>query len=1208
MAFSVFLIVMLEWLSMKNRRNGGIILASNISDISPGLTFAWNYLPTIIAVCYSMIWTWIDLDVKRLEPYFQMSKSDGVSAANSLLLDYPFDFVAFVPIKAARRRHWSVFCAGTAMVIIFWVITPLQSAVFSTSTITRSAPILTYTSSKLLPVSAQSDALDGVFLTNTYGILWLDQKLPSFTTKEYVLAPFGNVRFVSDKGLNQTRTAPTLLYSTDLSCHPANISNVEPYIYSFSDNRGCETKLSFPMPSHGEQYSLGYYSLSNTCSAEFANNTLAVWSFLPNGTSDWRHTAVFCETSYYYQAVNATVNMPDDSVVSVSVPGPKIPLRETQFNYSAFETVITDNLQEPEYPAPGKDYATMDILELSSRLKQYDLVATDSASVPNIVGFALGGSNFSIEQYSQPANLHAAFEAAHRLLFVLAFNELSVPSGPISGAEKPGMEMSRVEAVVVVRTFAILVECFLVVIIILSVFILLISSSRASKLCRDPNSISSIMALASGNCEILELLKMSHGGTTTSLEKQLEQYHFRIAVICVNGLPRTILEIVDLGIIMVQIDSGSEDLQSPKPMLPLEMRWPIGSLLLAILLSAMVIIVVLYVKIIQGDGLPRPSNSTIVRQILLNYLPTAFSTFLEPFLVVLNRLLCILQPFEALRRGRAKFTSSLGLQYTSLPPQLIVWRATRAKDFVLVSICGIAILANLFAVALSGLFTDSQVEIEKPLNYTAILSPHFNDTGLLEFKGLMDYPDHFYVADSNISQNTPLLPWMTQDFFFIPFDLQGLYIEGGIKAYKGLTRGFGADVSCVQLNHDVDSPYEETVHLDGDGQSATFSVTNKSTNITCVYNNSPMPSTLIGLLPPPDGRVALEMMTSMDIVWDRDINPRHLQEQEYCQSLVAAGWVRWDAPPDANATRLDGWSPLEGKNATFEYMAMVCQPQLKTAVFEIIVDSTGRVMSASQSGDFDQATQKYFSTNESALYIGASNLIGAPGHTMSWHNISYTLDWMNYLIKMSDNSSAATDPEAPVPEFSPTAKKIEQLYRLLFAILLGLNQQVFDTAQPNERVSGALVGRADRIFMSKAMFYIAISLLGLDTFVIILYYSRRPRRFLPRMPTNIASTLAYVAASHAITEIQNGDEFRTPSYIPGTMWTDETFSFGSFVGTDGKPHIGIERDPLVLPLGLSRPKTEKESYGGMRSRNHVELRRLREDNSPSPPPPIPPHK
>lgn len=103
-AATAFLIAVLEVLSNKSRQDGGVILAGSVDDISAGQLFMYQYLPTIIAVLYSMLWSWIDLDAKRLEPYFQLSKPEGALAESSLLLQYPVDFLAFVPIRALKRR------------------------------------------------------------------------------------------------------------------------------------------------------------------------------------------------------------------------------------------------------------------------------------------------------------------------------------------------------------------------------------------------------------------------------------------------------------------------------------------------------------------------------------------------------------------------------------------------------------------------------------------------------------------------------------------------------------------------------------------------------------------------------------------------------------------------------------------------------------------------------------------------------------------------------------------------------------------------------------------------------------------------------------------------------------------------------------------------------------------------------------------------
>jgi hypothetical protein len=109
--FSIFLIIVLELLarvagvSSNLSGSGAVAYADSHGNLSTSISFAYLYFPTVIAVCYSMLWTWIELDAKRLEPWFQLSQESGAIADDSLLLHYNFDFLAVVPIRAARRKY-----------------------------------------------------------------------------------------------------------------------------------------------------------------------------------------------------------------------------------------------------------------------------------------------------------------------------------------------------------------------------------------------------------------------------------------------------------------------------------------------------------------------------------------------------------------------------------------------------------------------------------------------------------------------------------------------------------------------------------------------------------------------------------------------------------------------------------------------------------------------------------------------------------------------------------------------------------------------------------------------------------------------------------------------------------------------------------------------------------------------------------------------
>ena len=96
--------MLLEVLSHKDAREGGIMFAASGQKLSLGQTFTYLYLPTIIAAFVSMTWSWIDLDVKRLEGYFQLSTNGGPLGSESVLLSYPVEFLPLVPPRAAKRR------------------------------------------------------------------------------------------------------------------------------------------------------------------------------------------------------------------------------------------------------------------------------------------------------------------------------------------------------------------------------------------------------------------------------------------------------------------------------------------------------------------------------------------------------------------------------------------------------------------------------------------------------------------------------------------------------------------------------------------------------------------------------------------------------------------------------------------------------------------------------------------------------------------------------------------------------------------------------------------------------------------------------------------------------------------------------------------------------------------------------------------------
>lgn len=98
---------MIELLLRLSEREGGLAFGNPVGideELPPGAVAVFKYLPTIFSVFFGLLWSLAQHDYKRLEPFFQLSTAGGVSAENSLLLDYPYKYMVAIPFVAMKRR------------------------------------------------------------------------------------------------------------------------------------------------------------------------------------------------------------------------------------------------------------------------------------------------------------------------------------------------------------------------------------------------------------------------------------------------------------------------------------------------------------------------------------------------------------------------------------------------------------------------------------------------------------------------------------------------------------------------------------------------------------------------------------------------------------------------------------------------------------------------------------------------------------------------------------------------------------------------------------------------------------------------------------------------------------------------------------------------------------------------------------------------
>src|ERR1700722_17897046 len=140
-----------------------------------------------------------------------------------------------------------------------------------------------------------------------------------------------------------------------------------------------------------------------------------------------------------------------------------------------------------------------------------------------MVGLAIGGFLGTVADLSSPTALQEAFDKAHKLLFSTAISIISNPSqnGP-PGEARDGLLLDQPTAIILIRTFAIIVEASILLVALLAVLHLFYSWRRPSGLNSDPaTSIVDIMSLVRNSKDLSYLFEDNGVNTPKILEQRL---------------------------------------------------------------------------------------------------------------------------------------------------------------------------------------------------------------------------------------------------------------------------------------------------------------------------------------------------------------------------------------------------------------------------------------------------------------------------------------------------------------------------------------------------------------------------------------------------------------------------------------------------------------------------------------------------------------
>jgi len=437
-------------------------------------------------------------------------------------------------LKIMSFRHWAVFFSGFALVIIFWVLTPLQSAVFTTQQVTRLQPTVFTQPMTIANTTEQCKLLNGDLFLTAYGVQWLKMKLPSFTTKSETFLPFNVQQPKSETSATETWLAETDVYSSELVCKPgvssglgiprAWLNNTAAHVWENATGAvnasGCYYNIDFNIvtnvffaiaepwmndttPYGSSEMKEGYFG--GDCSGvdlviAWANKTES----LPTGKlysmyrpgSRYKATSLFCKAEYRKSSARVTIGS------SKEVLGPANRTRDWQhlsnetFNKTLFlQTLHFGRNTDPD--AIKTDQPESMFFNPPARLK------TGVRELSVAAAFPESAAGLNITDLADPEILYRLYNDAHSFLFSIA---MSLYMRTPEGFKRPAVVGERHitgEAVIVVPTLARILEGFLAVVAMMCLLLLITNVRRQSHLHSDPDSIAAKMALVSESTRLL---------------------------------------------------------------------------------------------------------------------------------------------------------------------------------------------------------------------------------------------------------------------------------------------------------------------------------------------------------------------------------------------------------------------------------------------------------------------------------------------------------------------------------------------------------------------------------------------------------------------------------------------------------------------------------------------------------------------------------
>ncbi|KAJ2998606.1 hypothetical protein NUW58_g264 [Xylaria curta] len=817
-------------------------------DGSTAIAIGSKFVPTLLAVVFSLLATVLLDDVKRTEPFARMASSAGATAEQSLTWTantwWPFP-------SPLGKGKLPLFSATLVFVLGSLVVSPLSSTLLATQVVVfdEQQSFKQLNLGSLMPI--QPAPVATTYFRTISNIL-RNVSTSAWITDDYVVLPFwpGNLSTIPLSpilsGEVETWSARTTIFSVDLNCKPIEfrLNNLVPssaigdanFSITLASQSGCTIDLEFGnfsteaslLESNVDNYGgAGTHDLGNGepkysihgCSENEILISSTEWGYAHlrdnvSGPSfkNLSASGQACQNTYYVGNATASVTMgPGQSRIAVNAAEyhlTKKPIAAAIVNTTAFDSIFFDSNWTIHLAAANRE----SFLHFAGPA---NLLATLY--------------QFSPEQVIADASIAQNMQRIRKQFFAELLHNSFELMTVANAVDLPGSVITTSPRVVVVPGVAITLEVVLSLLCILLMTILYTTrpSRRFLRLGVDPATVVGVAKLLSNNPPTLTAFTESSNGTSINLNQSLSKFHFTLAEGQIEVVEKAALKDPpgDHRARGRFYNESLEDGSANRPKNHKAFSLCHLSLLLVLLSLTLAAIAKLY-QLAQSEGL---YNTIFVYNINISIggsrlgainpaslLTTLTAVIISNWWGSFDNTLREVQPYLALAKSPVSGYRGVAISYKSSYLLWVAYRAARRSHWVLLLVSTGTFLAQILTVAMSSLWTRDPgaltelITVPRALELRSVpiivrdQSPNryqLVSDGLVVDSLLSNLTTSWmYGATTQLTLQGPDPPWSVDGWSFVPSALN-------ITASPYIQRtGNSSELSFLSINVTIQSP------------------------------------------------------------------------------------------------------------------------------------------------------------------------------------------------------------------------------------------------------------------------------------------------------------------------------------------------------------------------------------------------------------------